>query len=263
VSCSPLVSLSAVHKAYRAGVPGCSASVDVLTGVSLTVSPGQLISVDGPVASGKTTLLFTAAGMLRADAGTVAWPALPPRPGRPPLGIGYVSDRAPPYPYLTVRDTLRHAATLRALHRPSPGRSLDALLARCGLTEVADVRIGLLGAAARERLALAAALVSEPQLLLVDGLRGGDDAIARQGFVHVLAGLAAEGLGVLWAARDLGLPAAAAVGYQLQRGRLLCAARAPHRPALERRVARVAERALLAPTRYMASPAAGPAAPGD
>jgi ABC-type multidrug transport system ATPase subunit len=216
----PLVSLVDLHKAYHAGVLGCRATVEVLRGVTLRVHPGECVTVDADAGGGKTTLLFCAAGMLRPDRGAVHWPALPPRAGRPPAGIAYAGDRAPPYPFLTVREALAYAASVRELHEPGEARDAESLLRVAELREVEAVRIGLLGRAQLARLAVATALVSAPRLLLVDDLQGGADAAGRRSFAALLRRVADEGVGVLWAARALPAVDGAAVAYRLERGRL-------------------------------------------
>jgi len=158
--------------------------------------------------------------LLRPAAGTVGWPALPARVGRPPAGIAYVSDRPPPYAFLSAREALVYAASVHELHQPGAARSADSLLAVAALHEVADVRIGLLAPAERARLAIATALVTSPRLLLVDALNGGPDLRGRQAFAATLARLVADGVGVLWAARDTAIAPAMAQVFRLERGQL-------------------------------------------
>ncbi|HUO51810.1 MAG TPA: ATP-binding cassette domain-containing protein [Gemmatimonadaceae bacterium] len=62
-----------LRRAIAAGVPGCTARVRVLDGVSLGVGAGELVCVTGAPGAGKTVLLLCAAGLARADAGAVRW----------------------------------------------------------------------------------------------------------------------------------------------------------------------------------------------
>jgi len=65
--------LRGVRKRFVAGVSGCLASADVLRGIELDVDAGESIAIVGGPGSGKSTLLLCAAGLLRPDAGTIAW----------------------------------------------------------------------------------------------------------------------------------------------------------------------------------------------
>jgi ABC-type multidrug transport system ATPase subunit len=158
--------------------------------------------------------------MLRPDDGDVKWPALPTRPGRPPAGLAYAADRAPSYGFLTVRESVAYAATVRDLHDPGTARDSAELMDIAALNDCAESRVALLGAAERARMLVALALVSSPRLLLVDDLSGGPDAVGRAAFVRFLARVAASGVAVLWAARTIGLVSDARVSYQLDSGRL-------------------------------------------
>ena len=204
MSQSTVLELARLGKTYRAGILGCVATVEVLRDVTLTVRAGDLITIDGARAAGKTTLLLCAAGMLRPDVGTVVWPALVPRPGRPPAGIAYAANRAPAYGFLTVREAVAYAATVRELHEPGAACESDPLLDLCGLRETADTRIAVVSPAERARIMLAFALVAAPRLLLIDDLDGGPDAVGRAAIGRCLVRVAATGVGVVWAARALG-----------------------------------------------------------
>lgn len=107
----PALFLEGVHKAYRAGVPGCCATARVLQGVDLRVSAGELVGIAGEPGAGKTTLLLCAAGMMRPDLGRVRWGGDLPPGGAP--GAGYVSARAPV-------EATRAPLVREALARPLP-----------------------------------------------------------------------------------------------------------------------------------------------
>lgn len=220
MSSTAVLVLTRLAKSYRAGVLGCAATVEALRAVTLHVEPGELVTVGGDRGAGKTTLLLCAAGMLRADAGDVSWPSLTARPGRPPAGIAYAAERTPMYGFLTVRESLGYAATVRELHDPGTAGDADAAMDLSGLREHADVRLGLLGAAERDRLIVALALIAPPRLLLVDDVTGGSDAVGRAAFAKCLARVTAAGTAVVWAARAIGVVAEARAAYVLAGGRL-------------------------------------------
>ncbi len=190
----PMLVLARIAKTYRAGVPGCAASIDVLRGVSLRMRPGELATVEGGRGAGKTTLLLCAAGIVRPDDGSVSWPALDPHPGRPAASIGYASDRAPGYGFLTVRESLAYAAAVCESRAPGTARGTRDLLDGAELSEYADARQALLADSERARLLIAMALVASPRLLLVDDLTGGTSAHGRDAFARYLTRVAASGI---------------------------------------------------------------------
>lgn len=65
------ITIRNLRKAFRAGLPGCSARVTVLDGVDLTADPGEIVTVVGGIGVGKTTLLLCAAGLLKPDFGQI------------------------------------------------------------------------------------------------------------------------------------------------------------------------------------------------
>jgi ABC-type multidrug transport system ATPase subunit len=212
--------LSNITRAYRAGVPGCGASIDVLRGVSLDLRAGELVLVEGGPASGKTTLLLCAAGLLRPDSGTVQWPALGNRLTPAPKEVRYVGDRATTYGFLTVRESLAYAMTLREIDEPRMEPPAEDPIDLAGLRELTGTRVALLSRAERARFLVALALISTPKLFLVDDLTADCDAASHAAFAGCLARLAATGSSVVWAARAVGSIPVAGRAYELVRGKL-------------------------------------------
>jgi ABC-type multidrug transport system ATPase subunit len=214
-----VLTLSRATKAYRAGMPGCSATVDVLRGLSLRLRRGQTATIEGAPGSGKTTLLMCAAGMLRLDEGSVRWPALRARSGRSPAGIAFVGDRAPTYGFLTVRESVAYAATVREVCDAQPVADVGAILDTMALASQSDTRVGLLTRAERARFLIGLALIGAPELLLIDDLAPGDGSGAAE-FAGSLARVAAAGTAVMWATRTPGIASCPGVRYELLNGRL-------------------------------------------
>jgi ABC-type multidrug transport system ATPase subunit len=214
-----VLAISRLFKAYRAAVaePG-GGPHPVLRGLSLRVKPGELVTIEGARGTGKTTLLRSAAGLLRPDEGEVRWPALDARGGAPPPAVGMVADRAPTHAFLTVHESLAYAAAVREMHDHAASPDFAAVLDLAGLRGVHDVRIGLLTSAERARLVVALILVGAPQLVLIDDLDGGPDAVGRAGFARFLVRVAASGVAVVWTARAVGSVADASAAYRLEAG---------------------------------------------
>ncbi len=148
-----VLSLRAVQKSYRSGVPGCSAAVRVLRRVDLDVAPGEVVGVVGAPGAGKSTLLLCAAGLLRPDAGTVE---------RPRAG-SYVSVLPPAYQWMAVLDMV--SLLIRLPRAAAIRESLD----RVGLGGDLARPVGQLSSDALARLHVACLLVTLPVLALIDG----------------------------------------------------------------------------------------------
>jgi ABC-2 type transport system ATP-binding protein len=171
----------------------------VLDGVDLAVAPGELVALLGPNGAGKTTLVETVEGFRAADGGTVR--VLGEQPGRDPsvrARVGLMLQAGGLDPRATPRDVLRLYA---AFHEG--GRDAEALLSLVGLSGVATTRVRRLSGGERQRLALALALVGEPDVLLLDEPTAGMDPEARRTTRELIAGLRAEGRAILLTTHDL------------------------------------------------------------
>jgi ABC-2 type transport system ATP-binding protein len=171
----------------------------VLDGVELRVGRGELVALLGPNGAGKTTLVEIVEGYRAADAGTVR--VLGESPGSAPglrARIGLMLQAGGLDPRTTPRDVLRLYA---AFH--DGGRDPESLLALVGLGPVAATRVRRLSGGERQRLALALALVGEPEVLLLDEPTAGMDPEARRTTRELIAGLRAEGRAILLTTHDL------------------------------------------------------------
>jgi energy-coupling factor transport system ATP-binding protein len=163
----------------------------VLEGAELEVRRGEVVVLEGPNGSGKTTLAKIAAGLLEPQAGRVS------RAG----GACYLSQD--PGRYLVREHVLDEAALgVGGDHAPAL-----AALGRVGLAWAADRHPRDLSSGERERLGLAAVVVSEPELLVLDEPTRGIDPERKTELARWLFGYAAEGRGVLVVTHDRGFPA--------------------------------------------------------
>jgi len=173
----------------------------VLDGVDLAVAPGELVALLGPNGAGKTTTIEIIEGYRRADGGSVTVLGADPSTGGPPLRarVGLMLQGGGLDPRSTPRDVLRLYA---AFH--DGGRDPLALLTEVGLDAVATTRVRRLSGGERQRLALALALVGDPELLLLDEPTAGMDPEAKRATRALIAGLRAKGRAVLLTTHDLG-----------------------------------------------------------
>lgn len=174
----------------------------VLDGPVFDADFGEVVGLVGPRGAGKTTLLRMICGLLEPDEGEARVFAIDPaRTRRRALErIGYVAQGAPFYPEMTVWSALRFVADVRGL-APEAARSAVRRVAReAALGDAIARPVGTLAEGVRRRAAIAAALVHDPLLLLLDEPTEGLDPQQREGVFALIRAVAAERL-VLIASR--------------------------------------------------------------
>jgi ABC-2 type transport system ATP-binding protein len=178
------------------GITKCFGEVVALDGVDLDVAPGQIHGLVGPNGAGKTTLLGLLLGLAVADEGRLEILGSPVgRAPAAPDGVAGFVDGPGLYPSLTARQNLAALAALRGRDRKTAavGDALDQV----GLTDVADDRVRSFSLGMRQRLGLAAALLTKPRLLVLDEPANGLDPAGKKQVHGVLDRLAADGTTVV------------------------------------------------------------------
>ena len=169
----------------------------VVRDLALTVRPGEIFGFLGPNGSGKTTSIRMLCGLLTPDSGEGTCLGYDIRREAYEIKrrVGYMTQRFSFWEDLTIRENLRFIARMYAL---SDGRQrTEATLGSLGLTARGDQLAGTLSGGWKQRLALAACLLHEPRLLLLDEPTAGVDPKARREFWEELHALAAAGITVL------------------------------------------------------------------
>jgi ABC-2 type transport system ATP-binding protein len=176
------------------GISKSFGEVVALDGVDLTIAQGQVHGLVGPNGAGKTTLLAMLLGLTEADDGELEILGSPVSRRRAlPDGVAGFVDGPGLYPSLTARQNLAALARLRGSGTDGIGDTLDEV----GLTTVADDRVRGFSLGMRQRLGLAAALLTEPRLLLLDEPANGLDPVGTRHVHRVLTRLAAHGTSVV------------------------------------------------------------------
>ncbi|WP_037605973.1 ABC transporter ATP-binding protein [Streptacidiphilus rugosus] len=185
------------QRAARArGVTKCFGDVVALDGVDLDLAPGQIHGLLGPNGAGKTTLLGLLLGLAVADGGSLEVLGRPAgRALAAPRGVAGFVDGPGLYPSLTARQNLAALAALHGLDARS--KRIDDVLGEVGLTDVSDDRARGFSLGMRQRLGLAAALLTEPRLLVLDEPANGLDPAGKNHVHAVLTRLAAAGATVV------------------------------------------------------------------
>ena len=169
----------------------------VVRDVAIQVEEGHICGFLGPNGSGKTTTLRLLCGLLTPDsgAGTCLGFDIVKQTDAIKRNTGYMTQRFSLYDDLTVEENLDFIARMYGLDRRH--ERLRQSLQRLGLTERRDQRAGTLSGGWRQRLALAASVLHQPRLLLLDEPTAGVDPKARRDFWDEIHRLAGEGITVL------------------------------------------------------------------
>jgi ABC-2 type transport system ATP-binding protein len=169
----------------------------VVNDVSLRVARGEILGFLGPNGSGKTTSIRLMCGLLTPDSGTGTCLGydIVRESAQIKRNVGYMTQRFSYWDDLTIRENLDFVARIYQMsnRREAVERSLESL----GLKERANQLTGALSGGWKQRLALAACMLHEPQLLLLDEPTAGVDPAARRDFWEELHRLAARGISVL------------------------------------------------------------------
>jgi ABC-2 type transport system ATP-binding protein len=176
----------------------------VLDEVSFDVRPGRMTGFLGANGSGKTTTMRIVLGVLAAHGGTVSWQGQEVTAQTRP-DFGYMPEERGLYPKMKVRDQITWLARLHGVDRETAQRNTDALLEDLELTERAGDRLEELSLGNQQRVQIAAALVHEPAVLILDEPFSGLDPIAVETVLDVLRKRAAGGVPVLFSSHQLAI----------------------------------------------------------
>jgi len=172
-------------------------TLKVVDGLSLQVAKGEICGFLGANGSGKTTTIRMLCGLLFADSGYGTCLGLDIVRQAPLIRrqVGYMTQKFSFYEDLTVFENLDLVATLYEM--PNPREVVRDIMDRMALTGRRDQLAGQLSGGWKQRLALAACVLHEPRLLLLDEPTAGVDAKARREFWDLIHDMAGDGLTVL------------------------------------------------------------------
>ena len=179
-------------------------SLQALDACSFTARPGRLTGFLGPNGAGKTTAMRTVFGLVQLDSGAVRWQGAPIGPEQR-AQFGYMPEERGLYPRMRVRDQLVYLGRLCGRSTAAVNRSVDTWLERLGISNRAGDRLDALSHGNQQRVQLIAALVNEPELLVLDEPFSGLDPLAMGSMSEMLAEVAAAGTTVLFSSHQLDL----------------------------------------------------------
>ena len=191
-----MLEFDGLHKSFGAN--------RVLDGVSFAVAPGSMFGFCGSNGAGKTTTMRIAMGLARADAGEVRWH------GRPldqalRRRIGYMPEERGLYPKMRVGEQLAYFARLHGLDGAAAARAAEHWADRLGLAERRRSRVEELSLGNQQRVQLAAALVSRPEVLILDEPFSGLDPVGVDALAEALLEQVRGGVPVVFSSHQLDL----------------------------------------------------------
>ena len=175
-----------------------------LDGLSLSVEAGQMLGFVGPNGAGKTSALRIVVGVLEPDSGHVLWRGRPVD-ARARARFGYMPEERGLYPKMRVRAQLSYLAQLHGLGAGEAARATDRWIERLGIRARSDDRVEELSLGNQQRVQLAAALVHDPELLVLDEPFSGLDPAGVDALSEILAERARAGVPVVFSSHRLEL----------------------------------------------------------
>jgi NitT/TauT family transport system ATP-binding protein len=174
ISTQALVCAERVSVTYQGGI-------HALDAIDLEIPPGQFVSIVGPSGCGKSTLLRLLGGLIEPSSGSVRVAGFEPAVARRKAArLSFVFQDATLLPWRNVQSNVRLPLELAGTPRPPAGNSVSTALAMVGLAEFAGRFPNQLSGGMRMRASLARALVTQPELLLLDEPFAALDDITRQ-----------------------------------------------------------------------------------
>lgn len=191
----PALRLDGIRRSFPDGAGG---RVNAVDGVDLMISPGEVVALLGPNGAGKTTLIDIVLGLIDADAGSVEVLGETPRKAVTTGRISALLQTGGLLPDLSVRETMRMIASLHQ----NP-RDVDEVLAAAGASGFSARKVSRCSGGEQQRLRFALALLTRPEILILDEPTTGMDVNARHDFWQNMSTLADDGATIVFATHYL------------------------------------------------------------
>ncbi|PKM30570.1 MAG: ABC transporter ATP-binding protein [Gammaproteobacteria bacterium HGW-Gammaproteobacteria-11] len=174
----------------------------LLADISLRLADGDMLGLLGPNGAGKTTLVSLITGLLQPSHGTISLNGKPVRLGD--RRIALVPQEYAFYPRLSGRENLTYFAGVQGLKGSAAKQAVDRVLAQCALTSSQHQRAARYSGGLKRRLNFAIALLSPPQLLILDEPTANVDPQTRKLLLDIVRDLNREGVGIIYTSHLLG-----------------------------------------------------------
>ncbi|SDN19464.1 ABC-2 type transport system ATP-binding protein [Actinomyces ruminicola] len=185
-----------------ANLSKCFGSLRALDDLSLRLGDGEIVGFVGANGAGKSTTMRIVMGVLTADAGTVTWDGTPVDAASR-RRIGYMPEERGLYPKMKVAEQLTYLARLHGATAAAARQASEQWTERLDIASRRDDEVQKLSLGNQQRVQLAAALVSDPDLLILDEPFSGLDPVAVDVMSQVLRERAAAGVPTLFSSHQL------------------------------------------------------------
>lgn len=173
--------------------------------VSFVIDPGEILGYVGPNGAGKSTTVKMIIGLLEPSEGRILWG------GRSIIGdlpafqrrLGYVPEEPNLYPFLSGREYLQLAGRLRGIRRAELESKIDEFLRLFSLWDDRDAPVSSYSKGMRQKILLSAALLHNPDILILDEPLSGLDVYTMMAVRRLLQGLAEQGKTILYSSHVL------------------------------------------------------------
>ncbi|HEY8438848.1 MAG TPA: ATP-binding cassette domain-containing protein [Candidatus Limnocylindrales bacterium] len=178
--------------------------VTAIDHATFTARPGRIVGFLGPNGAGKTTTMRCVFGLARPDGGAISWRGRPiDRAAR--LRFGYMPEQRGLYPRMRVADQLQYFAEQHGLAAGAAKAASARWLEALGIADRAGSRLEALSHGNQQRVQLGAALVHDPELLVLDEPFSGLDPLGIETMSTILRARAADGVAVVFSSHQLDL----------------------------------------------------------
>ncbi len=190
------LSVNNLQKTFHPGL--FEASIEVLKGLSFEVEKGEIFGFLGPNGAGKTTTIKAITELIYPDAGEILICGLPHNSLDAKRRLGFMTESPYFYRHLTGREFLQFCGELLCVDQSVLGERISRVLVEVGMERRADQKMGTFSKGMLQRVALAQALLGEPELLILDEPLSGLDPIGRRDVRDIILTRAAAGTTVFF-----------------------------------------------------------------
>ncbi|MBF2005663.1 MAG: ABC transporter ATP-binding protein [Chlorogloeopsis fritschii C42_A2020_084] len=183
----PVIQVQGLYKQYG--------KFTAVSGINFEVNQGEVFGLIGPDGAGKTTTFHILGGVMEVTTGNVKVLNRSPQQAR--LGTGYLTQQFSLYLDLSIDENLRYSAGLRQVSESHFRERRAKYLRLMSLEKFSSRLAGQLSGGMKQKLALCCALISEPEVLLLDEPTTGVDPVSRREFWDILAALSKEGVTIV------------------------------------------------------------------